>query len=96
MTNSILYELDEQARLRRLTFGQVVRRHRKAMRVDGRRVSQERLAEQAGCDRQSINRIENGAYSPSLDRMHRLADALGTRLATLLAEADELIDGGSL
>ena len=40
-------------------------------------LSQEKLAEKAGCDRQSINRVENAAYSPSLDRVFKLADALG-------------------
>jgi transcriptional regulator with XRE-family HTH domain len=51
-------------------------------------LSQEKLAERAGCDRQSINRVENAAYSPSLDRVFLLADALGVQLAELLADVD--------
>jgi len=69
---------------RRLAFGHAVRVRRKALGL-----SQEKLAERAGCDRQSINRVENAAYSPSLDRVFLLADALGVRLAELLSDVDE-------
>jgi putative transcriptional regulator len=69
---------------RRLAFGHAVRVRRKALGL-----SQEKLAERAGCDRQSINRVENAAYSPSLDRVFLLADALGVNLADLLADVDE-------
>ena len=51
-------------------------------------LSQEKLAEKAGCDRQSINRVENAAYSPSLDRVFKLADALGLSLSDLFDEFD--------
>lgn len=68
---------------RRLSFGQAVRARRKSLGL-----SQEKLAERAGCDRQSINRVENAQYSPSLDRVFRLADALGTDLAELLGDVD--------
>jgi DNA-binding XRE family transcriptional regulator len=40
--------------------------------------TQEKLAEASGLDRKTINRIENGRHSPSLDRMLVLAYALGT------------------
>jgi transcriptional regulator with XRE-family HTH domain len=69
---------------RRLAFGQVVRIRRKALGL-----SQEKLAERAGCDRQSINRVENAAYSPSLDRVFRLADALGVSLSELFTDFDQ-------
>lgn len=62
---------DPQTAARALLFGQAVRAHRKALGL-----SQERLAVRAGCDRQSINRVENAAYSPSLVRILRIADAL--------------------
>jgi DNA-binding XRE family transcriptional regulator len=75
---------------RRLTFGQVVRVRRKALGL-----SQEKLAERAGCDRQSINRVENAAYSPSLDRVFRLADALGVSLSELFSDFDETDAAGS-
>jgi putative transcriptional regulator len=63
----------------------VVRAKRKALGL-----SQEKLAEKAGCDRQSINRVENAAYSPSLDRVFKLADALGLSLSDLFEEFDRV------
>jgi transcriptional regulator with XRE-family HTH domain len=70
---------------RRLAFGAVVRAKRKSLGL-----SQEKLAERAGCDRQSINRVENAAYSPSLDRVFKLADALGMSLSDLFDEFDRV------
>jgi putative transcriptional regulator len=63
----------------------VVRAKRKSLGL-----SQEKLAERAGCDRQSINRVENAAYSPSLDRVFKLADALGLSLSDLFDEFDRV------
>ncbi|MBB5803567.1 DNA-binding XRE family transcriptional regulator [Saccharothrix ecbatanensis] len=37
------------------------------------------LAEACGFDRKTVNRIENGRQSPSLDRVFVLADALGVQ-----------------
>jgi len=39
--------------------------------------SQAQLAEIAGVDRKTINRIENGHFSPALDTIVRLCVALG-------------------
>lgn len=72
---------------RRLAFGAAVRDARTAAGIP-----QWRLAELAGCDRQSINRIENGAYSPSLDSLWRLADALHVPLSGLCAAGEHLLD----
>lgn len=47
-------------------------------------LTQERLAELAGLDRQAVNRIEQGHQSPILDNLLRLADALGVPLADLV------------
>ncbi|WP_225838648.1 helix-turn-helix domain-containing protein [Streptomyces sp. NK08204] len=47
-------------------------------------LSQERLAERAGLDRQAINRIEQGHQSPVLDNLIRIADALDVPLADLV------------
>jgi len=41
--------------------------------------TQENLAEASGLDRKTINRIENGRHSPSLDRVFVLAYALGVK-----------------
>jgi DNA-binding XRE family transcriptional regulator len=44
------------------------------------KLSQEALAEYAGVDRKTINRIENGHFSPSLDTMARLSVVLRTNI----------------
>lgn len=68
---------------RRHAFGTAVRNARKAAGLQ-----QWRLAEKAGCDRQSINRVENGAYAPSLDSLWRYAAALGMSLSDLCLAAE--------
>jgi putative transcriptional regulator len=72
---------DPQTRARALLFGQNVRERRKALGL-----SQEGLAKLAGAERQSVNRVENAAYSPSLARILRLADALGVKPAALFED----------
>jgi transcriptional regulator with XRE-family HTH domain len=47
-------------------------------------LTQERLAELAGLDRQAVNRIEQGHASPLLDTLILLADAVGVPLADLV------------
>jgi transcriptional regulator with XRE-family HTH domain len=74
-------------RERRLRFGLAVRDRRLAAGL-----SQEALAERCGVDRKSISRVETGAFSPSLDRVWRLADALEVPLEDLVAELDETSD----
>ena len=54
-----------------------------ALRAE-RGYSQARLAELAGVDRKTINRIENGHFSPSLDTLTRLSVVLKCRLADLV------------
>jgi putative transcriptional regulator len=54
-----------------------------ALRAE-RGFSQAHLAELAGVDRKTINRIENGHFSPSLDTLTRLSVVLKCRLADLL------------
>jgi transcriptional regulator with XRE-family HTH domain len=56
---------------RRLEFG-----HRLRVLRAVRSLTQERLGERAGLDRKTVNRIENGRYSVSLDRIFLIADAL--------------------
>ncbi len=46
--------------------------------------SQARLAEIAGVDRKTINRIENEHFSPALDTIVRLSCALRVKPSTLL------------
>jgi len=49
-----------------------------------RSFSQARLAELAGVDRKTINRIENGHFSPSLDTLTRLSVVLKCKLSDLV------------
>lgn len=62
---------------------QTVADHLIALR-DERGFSQARLAELAGVDRKTINRIENGHFSPSLDTLTRLSVVLKCRLSDLV------------
>lgn len=48
-----------------------------------RGLSQARLAELAGIDRKTINRIEKNHFSPSLDTLTRISVVLKCRLADL-------------
>lgn len=48
------------------------------------KLTQEKLAELAGMDRQAINRIEQGHASPLLDNLIRIADALDVPLSELV------------
>lgn len=66
---------------RRRAIGDHIRTARREARP---RLSQEKLAERAGMDRQAINRIEQGHQSPLLDNLIRIADALGVPLADLV------------
>lgn len=70
--------LSEDLRARRQAFG-----HRMRALRSGLGLTQEQLAERAGFDRKSVNRMENGEYSPSLDRVFVIADALGVEVAEL-------------
>ncbi|MFF9568520.1 helix-turn-helix transcriptional regulator [Streptomyces sp. NPDC014685] len=49
-----------------------------------RRISQERLGELAGADRQTINRIELGHVSTRIDTLMRIAAALEVPLGDLV------------
>ena len=46
-----------------------------------KQLSQDELAQRAGIDRKTVNRIENGHFSPSLDTLFRLCKALKVKPA---------------
>jgi putative transcriptional regulator len=50
------------------------------MRFERNEMTQQDLAERVGVTRQTINAIEAGKYSPSLEVAFRIAVALGVRL----------------
>jgi transcriptional regulator with XRE-family HTH domain len=47
-------------------------------------LSQDALAELAGIDRKTVNRIENGHFSPSMETFFRIANALRTNAKDFL------------
>lgn len=47
-------------------------------------LSQSDLAEAAGIERKTVNRIENGHFSPNLETLTRLCSALDTKLSAFL------------
>ena len=50
------------------------------LRFDQDEMTQQELAERAGCTRQTIIAIEQGKYVPSLDLAFRVAQAFGVPL----------------
>lgn len=53
---------------------------------EGRRLSQERLAEASGLARVTVVRIELGLQAARLDHLYLIADALGVPLSQLVRE----------
>jgi transcriptional regulator with XRE-family HTH domain len=51
-------------------------------------LSQEALAEAAGVHRNYIGLVERGELAPTVEVAKRIAGALGSSLATLIAEAE--------
>ena len=58
------------------TISNTIRR----LRFERNEMTQQDLAERVGVTRQTINAIEAGKYSPSLEVAFRIAGALGVRL----------------
>lgn len=60
---------------------------RKARQAAG--MTQEQLAFDAGLDRTYISYLEHDKYSPTLDALFRICDALGIPAAELVARVDK-------
>lgn len=75
----------DEIRQRRYDLGKAVARRRKEMGL-----TQDRLAEIVGCDRKSINRLENGSHAVTLDRLWPVADALHVNIGWLEDEAQAI------
>jgi transcriptional regulator with XRE-family HTH domain len=71
---------DEIRTARRKALGEAIRQRRQFLGM-----SQGQLADRAGIERKSVSRVETGAYSPSVDRLWNIGDALGMPLHELLA-----------
>jgi putative transcriptional regulator len=50
------------------------------LRFDNNEMTQEELADRAGCTRQTIIALEKGKYVPSIELAFRIARALGVSL----------------
>ena len=74
---------DELRSARRTAFGDAIRARRQSLGL-----SQEQLADRAGIERKSVSRVETGAYSPSVDRLWNICDALGVLPRALLEGSD--------
>lgn len=74
-------DIAEQVLRRRRAFGARVRKEREA-----RKLSQERLAENAGLGRVTVVRMELGTQSTGLDHLYLIADALGISLSELVRD----------
>ena len=47
-------------------------------------LSQHALADKSGIDRKTVNRIENGHFSPSLNTLFRLCDTLSVKVSEVV------------
>lgn len=56
-----------------------------------RRLRLKDLAVKAGCSESLLSRIENGLVTPSLTTLHRVSQALGINVSTLLEPVEEKI-----
>lgn len=60
------------------------------LRFDRNEMTQQELAEKAGCTRQTIIAVEQGKYVPSLELAFRIAEALGVPLEEVFQYDTEL------
>lgn len=60
-----------------------VRARLKKLRIEAE-LSQGALAEKAGLERKTINRIENGHFSPNLSSLIRICNALKVKPSSIL------------
>lgn len=89
LTRSVKVRRVQKAEQKQITshfkraFGNAVRQHRKKLEI-----SQDELAWRAGVHRTYVTNVERGICNPSLASIAKIARALGTTAATLLADAE--------
>jgi putative transcriptional regulator len=59
------------------------------LRFDHGEITQEELARQAGCSRQTIIALEQGKYVPSIELAFRIAKAFGVPLEEVFQYTDD-------
>ena len=62
------------------------------LRFDRNEMTQQELAERAGCTRQTVIAVEQGKYVPSLELAFRIAEALGVPLEEVFLYGTEKDD----
>lgn len=68
-------------------IGRLVRKHREAKKLSsGRKLSQARLAAEAGISHAMVGLIEQGGVLPGLDILYKIAKALGCHYTELVPE----------
>jgi len=72
------------------SFGSVLRESRQAAGI-----SQEELASQAGLHRTYVSLMERGHRAPSIEVIWRLAAALGSTMAELIADTERALAQGT-
>ena len=65
-------------------FGKVVQRRRRLAKL-----GQEEFAHKAEIHRTTLSLLERGKHLPNLEMVHRLAKALGVKMAVLVGEAED-------
>ena len=71
-----------------------VRNKIRRLRFDHNEMTQQELADRVGVTRQTINAIEQGKYSPSLEVAFRIAAAFGAPLESVFQYGDVEKAGG--
>jgi putative transcriptional regulator len=61
----------------------MIRNNIRRLRFDHEEMTQQALAERVGVTRQTVNAIELGKYSPSLETAFRIADVFGVPLESV-------------
>lgn len=70
-----------------MSYGKILAQNMRRIRRE-KGFSQDELGEQCGLSRNYIGNLERQEYSPSLDAMAAIADALGVSLIELLTKTD--------
>jgi putative transcriptional regulator len=60
--------------------GEAIRNTIRKLRFENNEMNQQQLADRIGVTRQTVNAIENGKYSPSLEVAFRIAHVFGVPL----------------
>ena len=63
-----------------MTNARRIRNHIRRLRFDNDEMTQEELANRAGCTRQTIIALEQGKYVPSIELAFKIARAFGVTL----------------